>query len=196
MPYKSWSVNEEVFAADFNNYVQKQVVATFPTSATRTTSLAGPQLNQLSMLDTAPGAIDYWNGNAWAPVKGSVAAAQVAAGESTASGSYVDLATVGPAVSLVTGTSVLLTLSTRFVGTGAGVTGLITYAVTGATTIAAADNNAIYMPVLSSGNSMDFSRQFVITGLTAGLNTFTAKYRESGGVSVTFTMRALSVVIL
>jgi hypothetical protein len=35
MPTKTWAVGEEVLAADFNAYVQQQVVATFPNVAAR-----------------------------------------------------------------------------------------------------------------------------------------------------------------
>jgi len=38
MPTKTWVVGEEVLAADFNNYVQTQVVARFATAAARDTA--------------------------------------------------------------------------------------------------------------------------------------------------------------
>jgi hypothetical protein len=43
MPSKTWVVGEEVLAADFNAYVQEQVVATFPTVAARDAAITAPK---------------------------------------------------------------------------------------------------------------------------------------------------------
>jgi hypothetical protein len=42
MPQKSWAVGEEVLAADFNAYLQNQVVAVFTTTSQRDTDWASP----------------------------------------------------------------------------------------------------------------------------------------------------------
>lgn len=42
MPTKTWVVGEEVLAADFNTYVQRQVVPTFANTAARNTALPSP----------------------------------------------------------------------------------------------------------------------------------------------------------
>lgn len=42
MPQKSWAVGEEVLAADFNTYVQQQVVPQFTTAAQRDSQWASP----------------------------------------------------------------------------------------------------------------------------------------------------------
>lgn len=46
------------------------VVQHFANATDRTTVLPSPVLNQLSMLDTGPGTIEYWNGTAWVPLPG------------------------------------------------------------------------------------------------------------------------------
>lgn len=46
-----------------------QLVRHFPSSAERATADPAPVLNTLSMLDTAPGKVDYWTGAAWAPIE-------------------------------------------------------------------------------------------------------------------------------
>jgi hypothetical protein len=65
MPFKTWSIGEEVFASDFNPYVQQQVVARFASAATRSAAITAPVLNQLSMLDNRPGVVQFWNGSGW-----------------------------------------------------------------------------------------------------------------------------------
>ena len=81
MPFKTWSVGEEVLASDFNPYVQQQVVARFATAAARTAAITAPVLSQLTTLDTAPGIVQYWNGSAWVNVGSGaeIAYAQVTA---------------------------------------------------------------------------------------------------------------------
>ncbi|MET0767363.1 MAG: hypothetical protein ABWY50_06950 [Aeromicrobium sp.] len=47
MPTKTWVVGEEVLAADFNSYVQKQVVAQFANVAARDAALPAPTIGML-----------------------------------------------------------------------------------------------------------------------------------------------------
>lgn len=51
MPYKTWVVGEEVLAADFNAFVQKQVVATFPNAAARDAAIPAPNPGMKAWLD-------------------------------------------------------------------------------------------------------------------------------------------------
>lgn len=195
MPHKQWGIGEEVLAADFNTYVQNQTVERFATAAARTTALASPALNQLTMLDSNPGEIDYWNGTVWVPIRGAAVGAQVAAGETWGNAFYGDLTTPGPAASLLTGTTALLTISYRFLAGAVGNIGVVSYAVSGSSSIAAADTTAMFSPGLTATNSSDHCRQWVVSGLTPGVNTFTIKYKVSGG-TCTFTNRTISVVAL
>lgn len=76
MPYKVFVAGEEALAADANAYLMSQTVPRFTNATQRTSQLTAPVLGQLSMLDTRPGAIQYWTGSAWADglpmVQGSV----------------------------------------------------------------------------------------------------------------------------
>src|SRR3954468_20894696 len=50
MPTKIWAVGEEGLPPDFNDYVQEQVVATFPNASARTAAIPAPLPGQLSHL--------------------------------------------------------------------------------------------------------------------------------------------------
>lgn len=65
MPYKIFAAGEEALASDVNSQLMSQTVARFATAAQRTSLLTAPVLNQLSILDTRPSAIQSWNGSAW-----------------------------------------------------------------------------------------------------------------------------------
>ena len=65
MPYKVFVAGEEALAADANQYLMSQTVPRFTNAAQRTSQLTAPVLNQLSMRDDRPGAIERWSGSAW-----------------------------------------------------------------------------------------------------------------------------------
>jgi hypothetical protein len=123
-----------------------------------------------------------------APASVTTAGARVATAQSTSSTTYTDLTTSGPAVTVTTGTSALVTVG----ATVTGDEGNMSFAVSGASTVAADDTRA-----LVSAINVSLSRQIVLTGLTAGSNTFTAKYRSLSGVDTpTFANRDISVITL
>ena len=119
----------------------------------------------------------------------------VSTAQATTSTTYVDLTTVGPTLTLTTGTSVIISISCNMNDTtNTAELGFMSFAVSGATTLAALDANAISAGHLSiSGESGSFSRTFTLTGLTAGSNTFTAKYRSSNSNSITFKNRDMVI---
>jgi hypothetical protein len=65
MAYKTFIAGEEALASDVNGLLMSQTVARFTSAAQRTSQLAAPVLNQLSVLDSRPGVVQYWNGSAW-----------------------------------------------------------------------------------------------------------------------------------
>jgi len=73
--------------------------------------------------------------------------------------------------------------------TGSGIA-YMSYAVSGATTVAAIDGRALQV---QGSNFTRASATSVITGLTPGSNTFTAKYRITGG---TGTWRDRDIVVI
>jgi len=122
------------------------------------------------------------------------AVATVNTRQSTTSGSYTDLATSGPAVTLTTGTKALIVQSAQLENDPGANTnvGFLAVAVSGATTIAATDDKRLSFQI-SAANYSQATFAYIITGLTAGSNTFTMKYRSQAGTPF-FINRTLSVI--
>ena len=122
------------------------------------------------------------------------ATATVATSQTTTSTSYTDLATSGPAVTLTTGTKALVIITCASANTDINRTCLMSYAVSGATTIAASDSVASVNQNSGQTSTMRYSLASVPT-LTAGSNTFTAKYAVNAGTG-TFWDREIFVINL
>lgn len=73
MPYKTWSLGEEMVSAEFTTYIGNQVVATFADATQRTAQLPGPTKGQLTTLDNRPGVVQIWSGSAWLDVTPQIA---------------------------------------------------------------------------------------------------------------------------
>lgn len=114
--------------------------------------------------------------------------------QSTASLTYVDLATVGPAITVTTGTSALVITSSAIGNGTAGGGGLMSFAVSGASTIAASDDRALRSLSSTASATDTLSKVHMQIGLTAGSNTFTAKYAACIGGTATFQFRELCVI--
>ncbi len=137
------------------------------------------------------GLLYVYNGSAWVCITPKTDA--VATDQTTASTAYADLATTGPAVTLQTGTKALFTLTTDCYNTTAGTFVNASVAVSGATTLAASDTWSTYN-VSGVANFVTVSRTALLTGLTPGVNTFTAKYRANAAGTAHFAQRSLTVV--
>lgn len=130
-------------------------------------------------------------------------AANVATSQTTTSTSYTDLTTSGPAVTVTTGTTAMVQVHFRYSNSSGNAnndtgTGHMSFAVSGATTLAAADARCAQGPQIHSTHTQTRSGMFYVTGLTAGSNTFTAKYKVSGVTpgTGTFSERNLAVFVL
>jgi len=123
--------------------------------------------------------------------------ARVDTSQTSTSTSYTDLATSGPTATATTGTQALVIVGARIQVAALTQTVFMSFAVSGATTVAANDIYAIQ--ATSPGGEFESGKQMsyasVITGLTAGSNTFTAKYRVSGSTG-TWLNRQIIVVPL
>ena len=124
------------------------------------------------------------------------ASATVATYQATTSTSYTDLATAGPAVTITTGTKALVILTARITMGTAGETGFFGFVVSGSTTIAVTDDTAArFQTDYPNGYAgAQFSCVNRVT-LTAGSNTFTMKYKTSGGTA-NFSNRQIIVIDL
>lgn len=111
--------------------------------------------------------------------KPSAAADYVAASENRTSATYGDLTTVGPSVTVNVGESgcVLVALSAAL-GNGSGYAQM-SFAVSGANTVAASDTRAIAL----TGTTQRIGSTFLLTGLLPGVVTITAKYNASAGTA-------------
>ncbi len=136
-------------------------------------------------------ATQYYTGSTWTTLGQTISAATVTTSQSTTSTSYTDLATAGPAVTVTTGTSVLVEIQT--LGAGA-VTNrqYMSFAISGATTVSAGTYEIVPDVQMDGPRSM----LFVVSGLTAGSNTFTCKYKSLDGNSIPFAQRVISVTTL
>ena len=121
------------------------------------------------------------------------ATATVATTQSTTSTTLTDLATVGPLVTVTTGTKVLVAFSSNTDGL-VNKAVYFSVAVSGATTLAASGTNGFGFTTSTAGNELRGGVSFIITGLTAGSNTFTMKYLVSAGNTGTFGNRQISVI--
>lgn len=121
----------------------------------------------------------------------------VLATESTTSGSWVDLATVGPTVTVTIGSSGrALVIMSGVLSNLAVAFSRMSYEVSGATTISATttDGNGNSI-VIAEARETSLSTVHFLTGLNAGSTTFKAKYTVSGGTG-NFWMRKLTVIPL
>lgn len=198
--FKTFTAGEVFTASDANTYLMQQSLMVFTNEAARNTAISSPSEGMMCYL-TAPtepsatgmtitGIRQIYDGAAWttvSPLSGLVTTAQTAT-----SATYGDLATVGPTVTIRTGTSVIITLSATVNTTVANYGATMSFAVSGATTLAAADDNAIFGYSLDGDVYVALSRTFLLGGLTAGVNTFTAKYKHQTG-NVGFLRRSLTV---
>jgi hypothetical protein len=146
---------------------------------------------------TVVGGVPSWSN---APSSSPASAvANVATRQSTSSTSYTDLSTSGPAVTLTTGTKVLVIVSAAMDQNNSDDRpAYMDFAVSGATTRAATDTTALISPSgfsVPSTNAFRASSAQSIT-VTAGSNTFTAKYHGTSGNTVFFANRTITVIDL
>jgi hypothetical protein len=132
--------------------------------------------------------IEIYDGAAWRMYGGRPTSNSVATAESTASAAYTDLTTAGPAVTVETGTEAKVTITAGIYNSGANVS-YMGFGITGATTLAASDARTLQNAATTGIRVSVVVHQ---TGLTAGDNTFTAKYRAGAGTA-SFFDRVISV---
>ena len=159
-------------AAQFNTYVRDNLNETAPAKAT-----AAGQI----FVSTAANSI----------AARLVNADLVTTDETTASTSYTNLATNGPAVTATTSASCIVAIYAGLYNTS-GTAAWMSYGITGATTNAENDNRAIMLQ--ATGGQCIGGTFFHSLILTAGSNVFTAKYRVSTSGTGHFSNRRLMVI--
>jgi hypothetical protein len=107
--------------------------------------------------------------------------AAVTTSESTGGTGYTDVATPGPAVTVDTGTRAIVMVTSIVQNSTAGQNSYASYATSGASTIAASDDRAVIITAAAINQTLRGAAVYMETALTAGSNTFTMKYRVTGG---------------
>jgi hypothetical protein len=125
------------------------------------------------------------------------ATATVATQQTTTSASFTDLATAGPAVTLTTGTKVLVIVSCEGSNASSNRGAQMDFAITGATSRSATVTTCLFLSQVGGDNQKLAASRANIVTVTAGSNTFTAKYRSynDDGTS-TFLNRTMIVMDL
>ncbi len=159
---------------------------------------AHTQIIRDDLLETAPGKATASGQFFVSTAANSIAArtpqvATVATSETTTSTSYTNLATPGPAVTVTTGATALVFVSARIAQSTATAAVYQSFAISGATTVAADDRfGTEWQPEGANRNSRATSA-LMVTGLTPGSNVFTQQYRVSANTG-TFSLRQISVL--
>jgi hypothetical protein len=135
----------------------------------------------------------------WAAASGiptAVASTNITATESTTSTSYTAL-TTAQSITITTGTKALVIVTT-YMDTSSQGGGAMSFAVSGASTIAASDENAVLVLGQSSQTNISgrYSAVTYLTGLTAGSNIFTSQFKAISpfGFTSSFKNRQITVI--
>lgn len=170
--------NATLTAAQWNASMRDNMLETFPAKATAANQIAvSTGVNAIAV--RTPTITNITTAQAFTPVAGTFA--DITAG------------TVGPQIpNLTTGTKAIVMFGAELsnsTGTGSAIMG---YAVSGASSIAASANVTVRN---QSSNSGDANRAFSIDmpTLTAGSNTFTAKYTSGSGGAILAANRTIVV---
>jgi hypothetical protein len=111
----------------------------------------------------------------------------------TTATSYTDLTGtgIGPIVSVTTASFAIVSLYTNLFTSGGATASWMSFDVTGATTAAALDSTGIE---LNSANGQRIGATILYSGLTPGVNVFTARYRVTTANTANFSDRRLAVL--
>jgi hypothetical protein len=179
----------------FTNEAARDAAITSPVEGTRA-YLTAPTIPAATGAITAvpTGVQTIYNGSVWVCITPVGANSNTSA--TTASTTYVTTLTgdaTAISVTSVTGTTALISLYGHVSSNPFGPM-YVSFSVSGATTIAAADlNGATHWPS-TSNYQFPIARTYVFTGLTAGTNTFTLAYKtDVGGGTITYRSRSLTV---
>lgn len=179
---------------------------TAPMTAVANTSFTAAQFNthvRDNLLETSPGKASAGVSNGSIPVKSGTNQITfrtpftntVLTSQSTSSGSYTNLSTTGPAVTVTTGTAAIVFVSASLINNSDN-SSYVGYQISGATSLSPdGDERALRYGSATSNRESQFSYVYMHTTLTAGSNTFTCKYRTNGGTA-TFRNRTITVLPL
>lgn len=165
---------------------------TAPMTFTAGSVLTAAQLNTFlrdNLLETAP-AKAASSGQYFVATGANVIAARAASGASVAASqnhtgdtNWSDLATVGPAVTVTTGTSAFVHIGSE-IEVSQNFQANMSYQVTGASAVSPVELISVgFLNRQANSDKPHFGITILQTGLTAGSNTFTAKYKVSNAAA-------------
>lgn len=175
----------------------------FTNEAARDAAITAPVEGQMCYL-TAPtvpaatGAVTFipsgirtiYNGSVWVCVT-PVGAYTTNLGTTTSTSFTTTLSGspgTNPSVTVVTGTTALISLSADiFNSTTSAV--IMSVSVSGAGVVAASDDFSVYLSAHAANSEHLFGSTHIISGLTAGANTFALSYRVGGGTGSYYLRR-------
>lgn len=179
----------------------------FTNEAARDAAIPSPSEGQRAYL-TAPsvpaatggstfiptGVQTIYNGSVWVCI--TPVGAFTSNGGTTTSTSYTATLSgspgTNPSVTLVTGTTALIHLKCDAYNTTLNAYALVGVAVSGAGTVAASDDYAMYHKMAVADNQITYGVSIMLGGLTAGTNTFTMQYKVSSNTG-NFGKRSITV---
>lgn len=169
------AVSNTVFtAAQFNTHVRDNLNETAPAKATAAGQIfVATGVNSLAARTPSRARVDT--------------------SETTSSSSFGDLATVGPAVTVTTGTTALVIVTAAISNNTANVVLLVSFTVSGATSFTADNTVRICRDGMAANTLVRYSAATLFP-LTAGSNTFTMKYNTQAATTATFSMREIIVI--
>ena len=158
----TWVAGQIPTATILNAQIRDNLLQTMPAKATGNGSIfVGSGLNTLTERFTDTARIDTL--------------------ETSSSTSYTNLSTVGPSVTLATGSMAFVFFSAQMGNSVDDGSPYTSYAVSGATTVAASDIRSTQFDGTGAGEQASGGMMDFISGLTPGTNTFTMKYRVASG---------------
>lgn len=163
-------------ATQFNEHVRDNLLETAPAKATTAGSIFNV-VSANSIQEVIP--------------SGST----VATSQTTTSTTYTDLTTVGPTVTVDTGTTATVIFSATLSNNTLDIPSYMSVEVSGASTVAASDTWCTLQDGVAIGSVERALSAHRFTGLSEGTNTFTCKYRV-GANTGTFADRHLIVIPL
>ena len=94
--WKTWSTGETVTAANFQGYLQDQVIAVFATTSARDTAISSPSDGQFAYVTAGTGALYVYDNSAWTAIDlaGDISSIVTASNSSLAGGTTSGAATL------------------------------------------------------------------------------------------------------
>lgn len=120
-------------------------------------------------------------------------AANITTSQTTTSTTYTDLATVGPEVTVTHGPYAMVIISTRISNNTTNGSSRMSWAMSGSNVRAALNTTAIQQNGVDANNVWRIGNVDILTTLTPGTTTFTAKYNLTSGTG-TYADRCIAVI--